>query len=83
MMKNVTTEGVYKDEAEFNWRLKSLGQNNKTCRDCQHGFKKTYYGGDARQRHLQKVKESTNAAREAARKPPNSVQKFKEDGGSS
>jgi len=28
--------GKYKDEEEFNWRLKSLRQRNKTCRDCQH-----------------------------------------------
>jgi predicted amidophosphoribosyltransferase len=31
--------GSEKDEEEFNWRFKSLGRRNKTCRDCQHGFK--------------------------------------------
>ena len=57
----------WKDEEEFNWRYKSLGVRNKTCRECQHGFNKTYYEGDAKERHLQQVKERTEAAREAAR----------------
>src|SRR5688572_26459857 len=56
-----------KDEEEFNWRYKALGVRNKTCKDCQHAFNKTYYEGDAKERHLQKVKERTEAAREAAR----------------
>ena len=59
--------GLPKDEEEFNWRFKSLGIRNKACRDCQHGFNKTYYEGDAKERHLQQVKERTEAAREAAR----------------
>ncbi len=59
--------GLPKDEEEFNWRFRSLGIRNKACRDCQHGFNKTYYEGDAKERHLQQVKERTEAAREAAR----------------
>ena len=59
--------GLYKNEEEFNWRFKSLGIRNKACRDCQHGFNKTYYAGDAKERHLQQVRERTEAAREAAR----------------
>ena len=35
-------------------------------------FQKNLLGGDARQRHLQQVRVRTNAAYEAARKPPNS-----------
>jgi hypothetical protein len=31
--------GFSKDEEEFNWRLKSIGQRNKTCRDFQQAFK--------------------------------------------
>ena len=56
-----------KDEEEFNWRYKALGVRHKTCRECAHGFNKTYYEGDAKERHLQQVKERTEAAREAAR----------------
>ena len=59
--------GKYKDEEEFNWRYKVLGIRNKACRDCQHEFNKTYYEGDAKQRHLKQVKERTEAARDAAR----------------
>jgi len=56
-----------KDEEDFNWRYKALGVRNKSCRECQHAFNKTYYEGDAKERHLQQVKERTEAAREAAR----------------
>jgi hypothetical protein len=59
--------GKYKDEEEFNWRYKALGIRHPTCRDCAHGFNKDYYEGDAKERHLQQVKERTEAVREAAR----------------
>ena len=59
--------GLPKDEEEFNWRFKALGIRNAACRDCQHAFNKDYYEGDAKERHLQKVKQRTEAAREAAR----------------
>jgi hypothetical protein len=61
--------GVEKDEEEFNWRFKSLGIRHPTCRECAHGHNKKYYGteGTARDRHLQNVRERTEAAREAAR----------------
>ena len=56
-----------RDEEEFNWRYKSLGIRHPTCRDCAHSFNKDYYEGDAKERHLQQVKERTELAREAAR----------------
>ncbi len=56
-----------KDEEEFNWRYKVLGIRHPTCRDCAHSFNKDYYEGDAKERHLQQVKERTEVAREAAR----------------
>jgi hypothetical protein len=59
--------GKEKDESEFNWRYKVLGIRNPACRDCQHAFNKDYYEGDAKEKHLQQVKERTGAAREAAR----------------
>jgi hypothetical protein len=57
----------WKDPEEFNWRYKALGIRNPACRDCQHAFNKDYYEGDAKERHLQQVKERTEAARDAAR----------------
>jgi len=59
--------GLEKDPEEFNWRYKVLGIRNPACRDCQHTFNKDYYEGDAKERHLQQVKERTELAREAAR----------------
>ena len=59
--------GLYKNEEEFNWRYKTLGVRNKACKECQHAFNKGYYEGDAKDIHLQKVKERTGAAREVAR----------------
>ncbi len=47
--------------------LQALGVRNNSCRDCQHAFNKDYYEGDAKERHLQQVKERTEAARETAR----------------
>ena len=49
--------GKEKDEEEFNWRFRSLGIRNPACRDCQQTFNKDYYEGDAKERHLQQVKE--------------------------
>jgi hypothetical protein len=57
----------WKDEEEFNWRYKTLGVRNPACKGCQHSFNKNYYEGDAKERHLQQVRERTEAAREAAR----------------
>jgi hypothetical protein len=53
--------GLEKDETEFNWRFKALGIRNPACKDCQHAFNKTYYEGDAKERHLQQGKERTEA----------------------
>ena len=57
----------YKEDEEFNWRWKELGIRAKTCRDCAHGFNKTYFEGSAKEKHLQQVRERKNAARDAAR----------------
>ena len=59
--------GLEKDEEEFSWRFKSLGIRNKACKTCMYEFNKNYYQGDAHERHLQQVKERTDAAREVAR----------------
>ena len=56
--------GQKKDEEEFNWRYKVLGIRHPTCRECAHAHNKTYYEGDAKERHLQQVKERTEAAGE-------------------
>lgn len=49
--------GIEKDEEEFNWRYKALGIRHPTCRECAHSFNKDYYEGDAKERHLQQIKE--------------------------
>ena len=68
MVKKICNHcGQEKDEEEFNWRYKVLGIKHPTCRECAHGHNKKYYEGDAKERHLQQVKERTEAAREAAR----------------
>ena len=56
-----------REEEEFNWRYKSLGIRHPTCRYCAHSFNKDYYEGDAKEKHLQQVKERTELARVAAR----------------
>lgn len=67
MKKNCNHCGKHKDEEEFNWRFKSLGIRHKTCRDCMHGFNKTYFEGNAKERHLQQVRERKELARSYAR----------------
>jgi hypothetical protein len=56
-----------KDEEEFNWKFKSLGVRHKTCRECMHGFNKTYFEGPAKEKHLQQVNERKQEARQYAR----------------
>ena len=57
----------YKGEQEFNWKFKSLGVRHKTCRECMAEFNRNYFQGDAHDRHLAKVKERKDAARQVAR----------------
>ena len=57
----------FKEETEFNWRFKNLGIRAKTCRECAHGFNKKYFEGDAKERHLQQVRERKQEARKVAR----------------
>jgi|GEM_PF-2554150 len=57
----------YKGEEGFNWKFKSLGIRHKTCRECMAEFNRNYFQGDAHDRHLAKVKERKDAARQVAR----------------
>ena len=66
-MKKCATCKIEKDEEEFNWRYKALGMRHPTCRECMHEFNKTYFEGDAKEKHLQQVQERKHAAREVAR----------------
>ena len=66
-MKKCNHCGIEKDEAEFNWRWKGLGIKQPTCRDCQHGQNKMYFGGSAKEKHLEQVRERKHAARDVAR----------------
>ncbi len=56
-----------KDEMEFSWRYKALGIRNNACKECQVAFNKNYYEGEAKERHIQQVRQRTEAARAAAR----------------
>ena len=56
-----------KDETEFNWRYKSLGIRHPTCRECQKPFRKNWYEGNAKERHLKNVKERKEEVRRLAR----------------
>ena len=56
-----------KDPEEFNWRYKALGVRHPTCRECQKGFRKNWYEGDARERHLENVQARKKVVREQAR----------------
>jgi len=59
--------GLEKDEEEFNWRSKSLGIRHPTCKECQKPFRKNWYEGNAKERHLQQVKERKQIVREMAK----------------
>lgn len=65
--KNCNHCGKYKDEEDFNWKFKSLGVRHNTCRDCIHGFNKTYFEGPAKERHLEQVRGRKEEARRVAR----------------
>jgi hypothetical protein len=53
-MKTCVTYGIPKQEDQFNGRYKALNIRQKSCRDCQHGFKSRYY-----QSHIAEEKERT------------------------
>lgn len=66
-MKNCNHCGKRKPDEDFNWRYKALGIRHKTCRECAHVHNKKYFEGDAKERHLQQVKERKVQARNVAR----------------
>jgi len=55
-----------KDEEEFNWRYKSLGVRNSTCRECAVEFNRKYYQGTFQEKHLEQVRDRKKAVREMA-----------------
>src|ERR1044072_956391 len=59
--------GLDKDPEEFNWRYKALGIRHPTCRECQKPFRKSWYEGDAHERHLELVKDRKKEVRKLAR----------------
>jgi hypothetical protein len=66
-MKVCNSCGNPKDEEEFNWRYKALGIRHPTCRECQKPFRKNWYEGSAKERHLKNVKERKEEVRKLAR----------------
>ncbi len=59
--------GQLKDEEEFNSRYKALGIRHPTCRECQKPFRRNWYEGSAKERHLKNVKERKKEVRNLAR----------------
>lgn len=66
-MKRCNSCGNPKEETEFNWRYKSLGIRHPTCRECQKGFRKQWYEGEAKERHLENVHARKRRMRDEAR----------------
>ena len=56
-----------KDPEEFNWRYKALGIRHPTCRECQKPFRKNWYEGSAKEKHLENVHERKRRVRDEAR----------------
>ena len=57
----------WKDPEDFNWRYKALGIRHPTCRECQKPFRKNWYEGSAKERHLENVQARKKVVREQAR----------------
>jgi hypothetical protein len=66
-MKVCNSCGILKNEEEFNYRYKYLGIRHPTCKECQKGFRKNWYEGKAKQRHLDNVHERKRRMRDEAR----------------
>jgi hypothetical protein len=66
-MKQCNSCNEWKEEEDFNWRYKSLGIRHPTCKECQRRFRRNWYEGSAKDRHLQNVKERKIRVREEAK----------------
>jgi len=58
---------VWKDPEDFNWRYRALGIRHPTCRECQKPFRKSWYEGSAKARHLENVHARKRRVRNEAR----------------
>lgn len=65
-MKQCTTCWQWKDEEEFSFRYKALGVRWGICKECKRKQQNQWYA-DHREEHLEKVRENTSLARNAAR----------------
>jgi hypothetical protein len=66
-MKRCNSCGIEKEEKEFNYRYKTLGIRHPTCKECQKGFRKNWYEGSAKEKHLENVKARKLRVRDEAR----------------
>jgi hypothetical protein len=66
-MKNCNRCGKYKPDEDFNWRYKALGIRHPTCRECQKEFRKDWYEGSAKEKHLENVHARKRRVRDEAR----------------
>jgi hypothetical protein len=65
-MKQCHTCLEWKKEEEFNWRYKDRVRHH-ICKECQKPFKRKWYHGSAKERHLENVKARKLRVREEAR----------------
>lgn len=66
-MKRCATCGQLKDETEFNYRYKDRGIRHPTCRECHKTFRKNWYEGSAKEKHLENVRSRKHEVRDEAR----------------
>ncbi|MDQ2690420.1 MAG: hypothetical protein M3Y68_00125 [Chloroflexota bacterium] len=65
-MKICTSCGVEKADSEFNFRNKLRGIRHHICKVCQRPYKRKWYHGSAKERHLENVKERNKRVRREA-----------------
>jgi 5-methylcytosine-specific restriction endonuclease McrA len=58
---------VEKDVTDFNFRYKALGIRHNICIVCQRKYKRKWYHGSAKEKHLENVKERNKRVREEAK----------------
>jgi len=65
-MKQCVTCLEFKDDSDFNWRFKSLGQRHKICRDCQNNHSRNWYKRH-KEEHAQRVKDNRYRVKQETR----------------
>lgn len=64
-MKQCSTCKEFKQEDEFNFKVRSLGIRQPWCRDCQHGHQRTWYVNHQEQEKKRTQRRRTKVREEA------------------